>query len=61
VEYRRTFRAGVIDPIEHQAVQVNVKVGRRAEALDEGDGAGGGFAAFEASLPDQMRRDSPGG
>lgn len=54
-----TFCAGVIDPIEHQAVQVNVQVGGGAKALDEGDGAGGGCATFDAHLLDQMRRNHP--
>lgn len=40
-------------------MQVYVQIGGRSEALDEGDRAGGGFAAFEACLPDQMRRDHP--
>ena len=59
MEYGRTLRAGVIDPIEHQTTQVNVQIGGGAKALDEGDGAGGGFAAFDARLPDQMRRNDP--
>ena len=50
MEYGRAFRADVIDPVEHQTMQVNVQVGRRAKALNEGDGAGGRFAAFDARL-----------
>ena len=45
--------------IEHQSMQVNVQIGRRAKALDEGDGARGRFTAFDARLPDQMRRNDP--
>jgi hypothetical protein len=38
---------------------VYVQIGGGAEALNEGDGAGARFAAFDAGLPDQMRRDHP--
>ena len=37
VEYGRTFCAGAVDPVEHQTMQVNVKVRSRAEALNEGE------------------------
>jgi hypothetical protein len=47
---RRSISAG--SPIE-------AMIGRRAEALDEGDGAGGHFTAFAARLPDPMRRNDP--
>jgi len=40
-------------------MQVNVQVGRRAKTLNEGDGTSSRFAAFEARLPDQMRRYDP--
>ena len=31
-------------------MQVNVQIGRRAEALNEGDGAGVGFAPFQSGF-----------
>ena len=49
----------MLDLIEHQRMQVNVRIGRRHKALDEGDGAGGGIAAFDTRLPDKMRRNDP--
>ncbi len=49
----------LIDPIQYQAVQVNVQIGRRAEALNEGDRAGVGFAPFQSGLLDQKCRDDP--
>ena len=42
-----------IDPIEYQAVQMDVEVGGRAKALDEGHRAGVGFGAFESRLFNQ--------
>lgn len=53
MEYRYALSRGAIDPIEHQSMQLNVQIGRRA------DRAGGRFTAFEARLPDQMRRNHP--
>jgi hypothetical protein len=45
VEYRHAL-GGAIDPIEHQAVQMEVESGGRADRLPEGDGAGRGFGTF---------------
>ena len=42
--------AAAIHPVEHQAMQMDVEIGRGAKALDEGDGTGIGFAAFEPCL-----------
>ena len=36
MEYGRPFCAGVTDPIEHQRMQVNVQIGRRARVLKSG-------------------------
>ena len=35
----RFIPAAAIDAVEHQAMQVDVQIGRRAEALDERDAA----------------------
>ena len=48
-----------IHPIEHQRMQMNVQVGGRAEALDEGDGTGGGLIALLAGLFEQERGNRP--
>ena len=44
-----------IYPIEHQRMQVDVQVRGRAEALDEGDGTGGGLIALLAGLCEEKR------
>ena len=46
----RCALAAAIEAVEHQAVEMNIQVGGGAKALDEGDGAGVGFAAFEPCL-----------
>ena len=46
-----------INPIEHQAVQMDVQFGGRAESLDQGDRAGIGCGAFLACLLEQKPRD----
>jgi hypothetical protein len=48
-----------IDPIEEPAVQMNVQIGRRAEALNESDRAGAGCAAFQSGSLDQKCRNDP--
>src|SRR5438105_7615897 len=58
MEYRHA-RAAAIKPIEHQAMQVDVEIGRRAEALDERVCAAVGFAAFEPRLLDQKGGNDP--
>ncbi len=42
-----------IDPIEGEAVKVNVKIGGGYEALYKRHGAGGGLRAFQSHLFDQ--------
>ena len=49
----RCALAAAIEAVEHQAVETNIQVGGGAKALDEGDGTGIGFAAFEPCLFDQ--------
>ena len=58
MEYRDAL-AAAIDPIEHQTMQMDVGIGRRAEALDEGDRAGVSLAAFQSRLLDQKCRNHP--
>ena len=48
-----------IDPIEYQAVQMDVEVGGRANRLPEGHRAGVGFGAFESRLFNQKCRYGP--
>ena len=56
MEYRRArVVAGLVNAIEHQGVQVGVQIRRRAKALDQGDGAAGGFIPFDPGLLDQVR------
>jgi hypothetical protein len=55
----RPVLGALIDPIQYQAVQMNVQIGCRAEALNEGDRAGVGCAAFQSGLLDQKCRDDP--
>ena len=52
MEYRRVF-GGTKDPIEHEAVEMNFKIGSGSEPLYESDGAGGGLRAFQSRLFDQ--------
>jgi hypothetical protein len=40
-----------IHAIEHQTVQIDIQVGRRAESLDQRDRAGVGCGAAQADLP----------
>ena len=49
-----------IHAVEHQAMQMNVQVGGRAESLDEGDRAGVGCGAFQVCLLEQKPRDDAG-
>ena len=55
MEHRGAF-AAAIHAVEHQAVEMNIQVGGGAKALDEGDGAGVGFAAFDSRLLEQHKR-----
>ena len=52
----RCALAAAIEAVEHQAVETNIQVGGGAKALDEGDGAGVGFAAFDSRLLEQHKR-----
>ena len=49
----RLALAAAIHPIEHQTVQMDVEIGRGAEALDERDRTGVSVVAFESQLFDQ--------
>jgi hypothetical protein len=48
-----------IYPVDHQVVQVDVEIPRRAESLDERDAAGVGSTSSQARLLDQKPRDDP--
>lgn len=52
MEYRHA-RAAAIDPIEHQAMQMDVEIGPRAKALDERDCTGVSLGALQSRLLDQ--------
>ena len=56
-EDRLTVGAAPVHAVQHQAVQVDVQVGGRPEALDQRDGAAVGLVCLEASLPEQVARD----
>ena len=56
-ERRRAVGAAPVHPVQHQAVQVDVEVGRRAEALDQRDGAAVAFVGLEPGSLQQMARD----
>jgi hypothetical protein len=56
-EFRRAVDTQSVHPVQHQAVQVNVQVGRGAEALDGRDRAAVGPVALETRLPEQVARD----
>ena len=42
-ELRRAFGAAPVHAVQHQAMQANVEIGRRAKALDQRDRAAVGF------------------
>ena len=48
-----------IHAVKLQAMQMDVEIGRRAEALDERDRTGVGLAAFESRLFDQKCGNDP--
>jgi hypothetical protein len=58
MEHRHAL-GGAIDPIEYQAMQIDVEIGGRAKALDEGHRAGVGLGVFESRLLDQKCRNDP--
>ncbi len=53
----RAISAAPIRPVQRQAVQVNVEVGGRAEALDQRDGATAPLVGLEAGSLQQMARE----
>jgi hypothetical protein len=55
----RHARAAAIHAIEYQAMQMDVEIGRRAEALDERDRAGVGGGPFQSRLLDQKAGNDP--
>jgi hypothetical protein len=52
IKYRHPL-AAAIDAIEYQAMQMDVEIGGRAEALDERDRTGVSLAALQSRLFDQ--------
>ena len=56
-EDRGVVGTASVHAVQHQAVQVDVEVGGRAEALDQRDGAAVGFVGLESGLPQQVARD----
>jgi hypothetical protein len=45
MEYRHAC-GGAIEPIEYEAVQMDIEISGRAETLDEGDGSGRGLGTL---------------
>ena len=56
-ELRRAACAAPVHAVQHQAMQMNVEVGRRAKTLDQRDRAAVGFVGLEPSLAEQVPRD----
>ena len=56
-EFRRAVSAASVHAVQHQAMQVSVEIGRRAEALDQRDRAAVGLVCLEPGLPEQVARD----
>ena len=56
-ENRFAFGVAAVHAVQHQAVKVNVEIGRRAEALDQRDRAAVGLVGFEPGLIEQEARD----
>ena len=46
-----------IDPIKHEAMQMNIEIGGGAKALDEGDGAGLGLVPCQTGVFDHKSRE----
>ena len=46
-----------VHAVQHQAVQVDVEIGRGPEALDQRDRAAVGLVSFESRLTQQVARD----
>jgi hypothetical protein len=55
----RCFAFGVtpVHAVQHQAVKVNVEIGRRAKALDQRDRAAVGLVGLQPGLIEQEARD----
>jgi hypothetical protein len=53
----RAINAAPIHLVQHEAVQVKVEVGRRAEALDQRDGTAVAFVGLEPGSLEQMARE----
>ena len=53
----RAISAAQINPVQHEAVQVNVEVGGGPEALDQRDGATVAFVGLELSAVQQLARE----
>jgi len=56
-EGRRAIDVAAVHAVQHQAVQVDVQVGRGAEALDQRDRAAVAFIGLETDSVQQMARD----
>jgi len=55
-EYRLAVRAPV-HAVQHQAMQMNIEIGRRAKSLDQRDRAAVSLKGLEAGLLEQVARD----
>jgi len=55
-EYRLAVRAPV-HAVQHQAMEVNMGIGRRPKSLDQRDRAAVGLVRLEAGLLEQVARD----
>ncbi len=48
VKHRRAvFRDALVNPVKNQRVQMRIEIRRTAKALDQGDGAAGGFISLD--------------
>ena len=56
-EGRFTVGIASVHAVQHQAVDVYVEIGGRAEALDQRDRAAVGLVGLETGLPEQVARD----
>ena len=56
-ELRHALGATPVHPVQQQAVKMYVEIGRRAEALDQRDGAAVAFVGLEPGSLQQMARD----
>jgi len=56
-DFRLAVCAASVHAVQHQAVHVNVEIGRGPKALDQRDRAAVGLACLEPGLPEQVARD----